>query len=297
VLPEEVSFEIPREGQPVPVMQEIEKAVALDGLELVGVTYAMGDGISRITDIRRVKNRGVLPGKAGEHKGTGTRVYDEIAASGLRAIVIPGLHRGIRALDPRFRALYSHCASAEKVSLCYDAHLKTGAESLIVTDISSNTVTVGIKNGKFVGAIDACLGAPGLVHGPLDLETLRSIDKGLMGANQAFSRTGVLKITGHRDFGRILNPRGGRDRLALESLVMGVNMEVHSFLGLLEPEVIVVSGWVGVSPQVYKRLKKALADVAPVFRLDGYGAARGSAEIARDVLAGRKDFLGISVDF
>jgi len=40
-----------------------------------------------------------------------------------------------------------------------------------------------------------------------------------------------------------------------------------------------------------------LADVAPVFRLDGYGAARGSAEIARDVLAGRKDFLGISVDF
>jgi putative methanogenesis marker protein 12 len=297
VLPEETYFEIPREGPPESVISVIEEAVPLERLELVGVTYAMGDGINRITDIRRVKNRGVLPGKAGEPVGTGTRVYDEIASSGLRAVVIPGLHRGIEALDPRFRALYSHCASAEKVSLCYDAYLTTGAQDLIVTDVSSNTVTIGIKGGRFLGAVDACLGAPGLVHGPLDLESLRMIEEGQTSANMAFSRAGVAKIAGHRELDRLLNPRDERDRLAVESLVMGVSMEVYGFLSLLKPEVVAVSGWAGVSPAVYEGIRSSLEEVAQVVRLDGHAAARGSAEIARDVLAGRRNFLGVEVDF
>lgn len=297
VLPDGASFEIQRTSRPEPVIEAIEKAVPLRELELIGITYAMGDGINRITDIRKVRNRGVLPGKAGEPRGTGTRVYDEIEHSGLRAVVIPGLHRGLEVLDPRFRALYSHCASAEKVSLCYDAYLKTGAENFIVTDVSSNTVTIGVKNGRFLGAIDACLGAPGLVHGPLDLESLRSIDKGLLDANAAFSRAGVTRITGHRELARVLSPRDERDRLAMESLVMGVAMEVYGFLSLLKPEVVVVSGWAGVSPTIYEGIKEALADVAKVVKLDNYAAARGSAEIARDVIADRRDFLGIGVDF
>ncbi|MFQ6105632.1 MAG: methanogenesis marker 12 protein, partial [Candidatus Hydrothermarchaeaceae archaeon] len=53
----------------------------------------MGDGISKITDIRKVKNRGVLAGRTGKYIGTGTRVFDEIKASGMPAVVIPGLHR------------------------------------------------------------------------------------------------------------------------------------------------------------------------------------------------------------
>lgn len=297
VLPEEAHFEIPREGRPVPVMEIIEKEVPLEEIDLVGITYAMGDGVNRITDVRKARNRGVLPGKAGEPRGTGTRVYDEIASSGLAAVVIPGLHRGVEVLDQRFRALYSHCASAEKVSLCYDAYLKTGAENFIVADVSSNTVTIGIKNGRFLGAMDACLGAPGVIHGPLDLESLRNVDKGLMKANEAFSRAGVAKITGHKDLNRVLSPMDDRDRLALEALVMGVAMEVYGFLSLLEPEVVAVSGWAGISQGVYNSIKEALRDVAPVVKLGRYAAARGSAEIARDILIGRRDFLGIGVEF
>ncbi len=297
VLPEEVYFEIPRDGAPESVMGIIEKAVPLEKLDLIGITYAMGDGINRITDIRRVRNRGVLPGKAGEPKGTGTLVYDEIASCGIRAVVIPGLHRGVKAIDPRFRALYSHCASAEKVSLCYHAHITTGAQDLIVTDVSSNTVTIGIKNGRFLGAIDACLGAPGLVHGPLDLESLRMIDEGHTSANRAFSRAGVVKISGREELHRVLDPRDERDRLAAESLIMAVSMEVYGFLSLFKPEVVAVSGWAGTSSVIYEGLRGALADAAQVVRLDGYAAAKGSAEIARDVLAGRRDFLGVEVDF
>lgn len=264
---------------------------------MVALTYSMGDAINKITSIQKVRNRGVLPGKAGEATGVGRRVYDEIASSGLRAVVIPGLHRGVKALDPRFRALYSHCASAEKVSLCYHAYLKTRAENLIVSDVSSNTVTIGIKDGRFLGAIDACLGAPGLYHGPLDLEALRSVDAGALRANEAFSRGGVTKIQGVRDAGRVLRPSDERDRLALEALVMSVEMEIRGFLGLLRPEAIVITGWAGVSGGVYEKLKTALGGVARVYRLNSYAAAKGGAEIARDVMKGKRDFLGIPVEF
>lgn len=297
MLPEKLSFEIPRKkGQRFSVIREIERVISLEKLELVGLTYSMGDAINKITSIQRVKNRGVLPGKAGEATGVGRRVYDEIASSGLRAVVIPGLHRNVAALDPRFRALYSHCASAEKVSLCYHAYLRTRAENLIVSDVSSNTVTIGIKDGRFLGAVDACLGAPGLFHGPLDLEALRSVDAGLLKANEAFSRGGVTKISGAEDAKRVLKPKDERDKLALEALVMSVLMEIYGFLSLLTPEAIVITGWAGVSSSVYERLRASLEDVAPVHRLNGYAAAKGSAEIARDIIAGKKDFLGILVD-
>lgn len=284
-------------GQKVQVLEEIGKAVSLEKIELVGLTYSMGDAISKITDIRRVRNRGVLKGKAGEAIGIGTRVYDEIASSELDAVVIPGLHRGVETLDPRFRALYSHCASAEKVSLCYHAYLKTRAENLIVADISSNTVTIGIKDGRFLGAMDACLGAHGLVHGPLDLGALRKIDAGLLKANEAFCSAGVNKIAGAEDIRKLLEADGEKERLALHALVMSVLMEINGFLSVMKPDAIVITGWAGVDDNLYSKLRPALEKFAFVYRLNGYAAAKGSAEIARDILAGRRDFLGIPVDF
>lgn len=284
-------------GRKVSALKEIEKRIPLDKIELVGVTYSMGDGITRITDIRRVRNRGVLPGKAGEAKGVGRGVYDEIAGSGLRAVVIPGLHREIEALDPRFRALYSHCASAEKVSLSYHSYLKLKAENMVIADISSNTVTIGIKEGRFLGAMDACIGAPGLVHGPLDLEALRKIDQGTATANEAFYSSGVSKITGSNDLEGILEPRKDKERLALSALVMSVKMEISSFLPLIKPEAFVVTGWAGVRERVFKEIKDAFEKFAPVVRLDGYAAAKGSAEIVRDILMNKRDFLGIKTDF
>ncbi len=281
----------------VSTLKEIKRRIPLGEIELVGVTYSMGDGINRITDIRRVKNRGVLHGKAGEVVGVGRMVYDEIASSELRAVVIPGLHRDVEALDPRFRALYSHCASAEKVSLSYHSYLKVKAENMIISDISSNTVTIGIKDGHFLGAMDACLGAFGLVHGPLDLEALRRVDQGAITGNEAFYSSGVRKIAQRGDLDGILDPKSDQQKLARRALIMSVQMEVNGFLSLIESDAFVITGWVGVRSSIFKEIKSAFEKFAPVYMIDGYAAAKGSAEIARDVLRGRKDFLGIKMDF
>jgi len=283
-------------GREVSALKEIERRIPLGEIELAGVTYSMGDGISKIMDIRRVRNRGVLEGKAGEAVGIGSRIYDEIASSGLKAVVIPGLHRGIKVLDPRFRALYSHCASAEKVSLGYHSYLKVKADNMIISDISSNTVTIGVKDGRFLGAMDACLGAHGLVHGPLDLEALRMVDRGSITANEAFYSAGVRKIAKGKDLDGILDQKSGKQKLALRALIMSVQMEVGGFLALMEPDAFVITGWAGARESVFKEMRDAFEEIAPVYRVNGYAAAKGSAEIARDLLNDRKDFLGIKAD-
>jgi putative methanogenesis marker protein 12 len=291
-LPEGVHFQIERERLgDTSVLKEIEKRVPLDNIELVGLAYSMGDGIDAITPIQEVENRGQLEKTTGEFIGGGTRVFDEIASSGVPAVLLPGLHRCIKCLDPRFKALYSHMASSEKVGLGYHAYLETGVENLIVADISSNTVTIGIKEGRFFGAVDACLGAPGILHGPLDLDAIRRIDSGEITANRAFYSMGVERIG---DSGQdILEGRTEKDRLARDALIMGAKIEILGFLGELEPDVIAVSGSAGIHPNVFPRLEETLERVAPLHRLDLYSAAAGAAEIARDILKGEKEFLGI----
>jgi len=291
VLPEGIYFQIERErlGH-VSVLEEIERRMPLHDIELVALAYSMGDGIDAITPIHKVENRGQLEKVTGEFVGGGTRVFDEIAASSLPAVLLPGLHRGISCLDPRFRALYSHMASAEKVGLGYRAHLETGAENLIVADISSNTVTIGIKDGRFLGAVDACLGAPGILHGPLDLEAIRRVDRGETTANQAFYSMGVERIGGPGD---LLDGRTERERLARDALVMAAEMEVRSFLAVVEPEAIAIAGSAGIHHGVFPRLKTGLEEVARVHRLNVYAASTGAAEIAWGILEGEKEFLGI----
>ena len=151
--------------------------------------------LSAITPIEMVKDRGILSMEgAGKVTGGGTAVYDEIRESGIPTILIPGIHKNTECLDPRFKAAYSHHASSEKISICYNAYLETGFKNMIVSDISSNTVSILIENGKICGAMDACIGAMGVVHGPLDLEMIRDIDDGLKTANECFSRAGAVKI-------------------------------------------------------------------------------------------------------
>lgn len=108
--------------------------------------------------------------------------------------MIPGLHKDSDSLDKLFRAAYSHQASPEKVSICYNAFLETGWKNMIVADISSNSVDILIENGKIKGAMDACLGAMGIVHGPIDLEMIRQIDEEDFSANNRFSHAGAIKI-------------------------------------------------------------------------------------------------------
>ena len=125
---------------------------------------------------------------AGEHIGGGTRVFDEIRRSGLPAIAVPGLHRG-SPTDIRFKA-YSHQASPEKIGIAYYAVGDLGPD-VVVSDVSSNTVTLLVTDGRLTGAFDACIFAPGLQHGALDVDAIRRIDNGEAGANESFLHAGT----------------------------------------------------------------------------------------------------------
>ena len=61
---------------------------------------------------------------------------------------------------------------------------------VIVSDVSSNTVTLLVSAGKLVGAFDACIFAPGMLHGALDVDAIRKIDSGECTANEAFQHAG-----------------------------------------------------------------------------------------------------------
>ena len=78
----------------VSAIEELSKRVDLESIDLMAVTYAMGDGINKIQNIDQVKNRGILSiNGAGKVTGGGTSVFSEIEDSNIPAVMIPGLHK------------------------------------------------------------------------------------------------------------------------------------------------------------------------------------------------------------
>ncbi|WP_456419471.1 methanogenesis marker 12 protein [Methanocaldococcus infernus] len=286
-------------------LEELKKHVDLEKIDLIALTYSMGDGINKIMPIEKVKNRGVksLEG-VGEKIGGGTKVYDEIKDSGIPTVVIPGLHRETECLDKRFRALYSHISSPEKIGIAYYAHKLFNLDNFILSDISSNTVTLLIKDKKIVGGFDACIGAIGMLHGPLDLEFIRAIDMKKMTANEAFSRAGAVKIAkiykGPEETKEeiIKNYYTNENcKLAIDSLVLSVAMEISSLLILTKEKNVVLAGSIGSlkEPNIGEMIKELLPNVN-LYILEGESASIGLAMIAEDILRGKKDFLGICYD-
>ncbi len=267
-----------------------------EDIELIALTYSMGDGISRITPIGKVENRGVTSQKgAGVHVGGGTNVYDAIATSGIPAVVIPGIHRGNYG-HPCFR-IYSHGASPEKLGIAYNACMASGDEDFIVSDISSNTVTMGVEKLKMLGAIDACIFAPGVHHGPLDLQAIREVDAGLITANDAFSTAGVTRLIPYKTLGALEAALEKNDPDALwafDTIAIFAAMEVASFLTLIPGASIFTAGSVGSMDMVKGKMSELLKK--DVIVLGKLSAAIGLAQIARDVHAGKKEILGIGVE-
>jgi putative methanogenesis marker protein 12 len=294
----------------VSAINELSNRVELDSIQLMAITYAMGDGLNKITPLEMVKNRGILSiNGAGKVTGGGTAVYEEIENSGIPTVLIPGLHQATPSLDPRFRAAYSHLASAEKVSITYNAHLETGFRNFIVSDVSSNTVSILIENGKIRGAIDACLGAMGIIHGPLDLKMIRDIDDGLLTANQCFSHAGAVKVAGiiddkithAKDLVLKMYQEGDpKAELSLETMLMTIAMEIWGLVGISTSEMdgVVLTGSVGSMRDpfdFYCNLKDKIDDIGDIVLLPPTSGSLGSAQIARDVFNGAEDVLGIMV--
>jgi len=294
----------------VSAMEELFKRVNPAEIDLMAITYAMGDGISNIIPIEKVVDRGILSIEgAGKVTGGGTFVYDEIEESKVPTILIPGLHKNSPSLDPRFRAAYSHQASAEKVSICYNAQLETGFQDFIVADISSNTVSILLEDAKIRGAMDACLGAMGIIHGPLDLEMIRNIDEGLKTANQCFSQAGAVKVAGlDEEVSQarevlLKNYKNGdsKAKLALDTMLMTILMEIWGLNGISPKKLqgVVLTGSIGALREpfdFYGRLTKELNIIGECVLLPSTSGSMGSAQIARDVFNGAQEILGIKVE-
>ncbi len=256
--------------------QDLETLCPLDEIEGIAVCYSMGDAIAAITDIRDVNNRGVITREgAGEHIGGGTRVFDEIAHSGLPAVVIPGLHRG-SPTDVRFKA-YSHQTSPEKIGIAYEVLHDLGGD-FIVSDVSSNTVTLLVAEGKLRGAFDACIFAPGTQHGALDVDAIRRIDWGEEAANEAFLHAGVNHTM----------PAEDRER----TLALFAAMEIAALSVLNTEAKVALAGSCG--PRIAAEVEALLQ--RPVHVFDEWCAARGLVKIARDVFGGATSVLGLAVE-
>ncbi len=308
------SFKIDREATKagkVSAIQELSKRVNIKNIKLMAITYGMGDGINSIMPIDKVKNRGILSIEgAGKITGGGTSVYSEIEESKIPTIVIPGLHKDSDSLDPLFKAAYSHQASSEKVSICYNAYLATNWDNMIVADISSNSVNILIENGKIRGAMDACLGAMGIVHGPIDLEMIRNIDENKKTANEAFSTAGAVKIANvntkvafMKDVLLNAYKKGNTNaKLAIDTMIFTVAMEIMGLIGISNNKIngIVLTGSIGSieNPFNFKNeLNKYLKNKFEIAILPSTSGAFGSAEIAKDVYNKKDNILGINIDF
>jgi putative methanogenesis marker protein 12 len=269
-------FKLSREAAKDFHITDLSRICPVDEIEGIAVCYSMGDNFSKITAIEKVQNRGLVSREgAGKHIGGGTRVFDEVAASGIPAIAIPGLHRG-SPTDPRFKA-YSHQTSPEKIGIVYGICQDLG-EDLIVSDISSNTVTLLVTGGELIGAFDACIFAPGTHHGALDVDAIRRIDEGACTANEAFQHAGV----------NFSVPEPERMR----TVAMFAAMECAA-MRLLNPRAVVALAG-SLAPVVAQEVGTILGSNVAVY--DEWCASRGCARIARDVFSGKRRILGLDTD-
>ena len=294
----------------VSAAEELSKRVDFEDVRLMAITYAMGDGFNRIMAADKVENRGILSiNGAGKVTGGGTSVFSELEQLNIDSIMIPGLHKDSTSLNELFRAAYSHQASPEKVSISYNAVKETGWSNFIVADISSNSVDILIEDGKIKGAIDACVGAMGIVHGPIDLEMIRNIDENGASANGCFSHAGAIKIAdidgkvANMKDQLLENYRNGDEKakLAIDTLVMTVAMEIAGLDVVCENEIegIVLTGSIGSATEPFSfedeinRYFKNRYELKVISKESG---AIGAAQIAMDVYNGKKEILGIEVD-
>jgi putative methanogenesis marker protein 12 len=288
-------WELPRseacESAPERIIKLIKQNLGSD-IDLLSMSYSMGDGLTEIVRIEDAANRGLIQQDgAGIHVGGGTRVFEAIQSSGWPAILLPGIHRG-SDIDPRLK-VFSHGMSPEKVGLAYFV-FRQGDPSFIVCDASSNTVTFGVLQGKIVGAIDAPIFAPGLLQGPLDVEAIRKVDSGNMTANQAFSRGGILAKLGHSTLDEC-EPQMREE--ALETLALFAAMEISAMEVLLrdlgeDSPALYLAG--DPTPMIKSRVSELLE--REVRALDRCAAAKGCAMIAKDVFNGSAHILGLKVD-
>jgi putative methanogenesis marker protein 12 len=195
--------------------------------------------------------------------------------------------------------VFSHGASPEKIGVAYHVY-KKGYGNFIVSDISSNVVTLGVARKKIIGAIDACIFAPGIYQGPLDLEAIMKIDGGEITASDAFSSAGVLKMTSFTSLEEVMKAKKEESKLALSTMALFAAMEIAAMSILVKDYVSDVNrSEVFLAGGLSEILKDEIDDHlgTETIALGKWVAAKGCAEIARDVFNGTQDILGVDVNY
>ena len=149
---------------------------------------------------------------------------------------------------------------------------------MIVSDVSSNTVSLLVSRGRLIGAFDACIFAPGSLHGALDVDAIRKVDAGELTANEAFQHAGV-------NFSLPENER-------MRAVALFAAMECASLRLLNREAKVALAG--SLAPVIAPEVKGLLGCELTVY--DEWCASRGLVRIARDVFSGKKEILGIAVD-
>ncbi len=273
--------------------------IQIKQVKMAAITYSMGDGINSIENINKVINRGIISNKGvGVKTGAGERVFDAIKCSQIPTFVIPGIHAK-SSTDSRLN-IFSHSTSPEKIGIAYHSLCK-GFTNFVISDISSNTVTLAVASSKLVGAIDACIFAPGIHHGPLDVLAIRDVDSHKYTANEAFTTAGVIKRTPYSNLAEILTGLEKKEQdaiLALDTISLFSAMEITSLQLLLKEQNgtfgdVILAGSVAEVEYVTSKINELLDINAHI--LNKWSAAIGCAEIARDIYKGKNNILGINV--
>jgi putative methanogenesis marker protein 12 len=274
---ESAGFKMSRSEARSFTIHDLMRLCPLDEIEGIALCYSMGDNFTAITPVQNLTNRGIVTREgAGEHVGGGTRVFDEVAGSGIPAVAIPGIHRGSDT-DPRFK-IYSHQTSPEKIGIAYLVSQDLGG-TFVVSDTSSNTVTLLVKNKRIIGAFDACIFAPGTLHGALDVDAIRRIDSHQQTANEAFMQAGVSSTM--------------PIDLQMKTVALFAAMEIASMLLLAKDALVALAG--SCAPMIAEEVRSLIGHEISIY--DEWAAARGLSMIARDIARGKREILGIPVDF
>jgi len=171
--------------------------------------------------------------------------------------------------------------------------LPSTGKNFILCDVGANTVSLLVKGNRIIGGVDAALGSPGLVQGPIDIEGIRSIDHGDLSANERFSTGGYF---GQPDHDLMMTEPDFREKY--RSLIQNASMEVNSLRTFLpSPEAIVFTGSApSLAPEIFRETVDDLFSGIPVHLLLHECGSLGCASMARDIHHGKTEFLGIRVN-
>lgn len=297
--------------------------VDLDAVEMVSYCFAWGDGQDSITDIEATTNKGNRGTPGFTPKQVDADIFDQLHASDLPVVTVPGVNDRLDCLHPYFRH-YAQLSGPDKVADARNARRLVRAaggegDQFVVANASSSSRSLVVSDGRVRGAFHWT----GLIHGLPDSDIYDALMSGEVNPQQVIERAGFL-FKPEKGFADWEIPAAyaefddARGRMMLDHLDAAAENEallelvywaaLHSVYSLVpfarhdgsgSLERVVVSGRlarVETPFDVRGKLQSALSTLGPVTIAEPFGTARGAALIAKDVAEGAPSVLGIPVE-